>query len=254
MHNLVQLQEQNKYPIGRALLTGTAGTISIKNASDEDIKSCLRYVIMKIGIKTLPDEFEKQLLIEHLRQNYKFITTDDVRRAIDLAITGRLDEDANHFGSLSCMYISRILGSYLRWISANIQPEKQISTMSEHKEHSEDVVMEEWYNDLKKTFTQQSKYELMPVGVYDWLYKHGKIKGTWETMRKAATIRRQELLSESIKGTEEKQKFIEFCDAYDVRGVIIHSEVDNIKRTAKKLELHNHLMEYFNLHTSANES
>lgn len=234
-------QEQNKFQIGRALLAGTPGTIKIKNASDEDIKSCLRYVIMKTGIKTLPDEFEKSLLISHLRENYKFISTDDVRVAIDLAITGRLDEDANHFGSLSCMYISRIINSYLRWISANKKPEKYLDMNENTKEHSEDAIMEEWYSDLTKTFSSKTNFEFMPINVYDWLFKNGKIKGTWETMKKAASHRRAELLKESTISSEAKQTFVEFCDAYDVRGVIIHSEIENIKRIAKKIELYNHL-------------
>ena len=235
MQELIIQEGLMPYQDGRQLLSETEPKIN--DSSIEDIKSSLRYALIKIGIKNnqLPDDFEKAILIEHVRQHYKFLSVSDIRRAFDLASAGKLDEDPNPYGTFSCVYLSKILNSYLRWVSNNPKPDKIMSEITDKP--NEEAMMNEWIEALKKMHIENRlTVQYAPISVYDYLKKVGKIRGTWDDIKKAANIRRADLLKD-CQSAEGEKKFKDFVDGLDIRKVIIEEQKDIVLGLAKRVSL-----------------
>jgi hypothetical protein len=105
----LKISEEEKFEIARA-------SRKIKNASEEEIRQALRYVMVKIGLRAanFPSGIEKQLLIMHVFENFGENRIDEIRLAFDWGIEGRLDEDINCFENFSCLYFTKIMRAYNR--------------------------------------------------------------------------------------------------------------------------------------------
>lgn len=231
--------ELQPYQNGRELMSEHEPNLA--SSSIEDVKSALRYALMKVGIKNnqLPDDFEKAILIEHVRQHYKFLSVSDIRIAFDLASAGKLDEDANAYGIFSCVYLSKILNSYLRWVSENPKPQKTIESNMEKP--NEELMMNEWIDDLVKMYKENKlTIQFAPASVYDYLKRIGKLKGTWDDIKKAAAIRRAELLKDSNTFAGEKI-FKDYVDGLDVRNVIIEEQKEYVLTLSKRVAVYEYI-------------
>lgn len=120
----------------------------IGDATEEDLKNCLRYVFALVGIRgqNLPVDEEKEFLHQYIRAHYGEHSADEIRMAFDLAVQGKLDVDARTFENFSVAYFASIMNAFRHWAgrqeldmrTRNI-PER-IYTPEELKKINEDYV------------------------------------------------------------------------------------------------------------------
>jgi hypothetical protein len=69
-----------------------------------------RWAIL-LGVKS-PDYTELTLISNHIRDNHPTFNIIDIEEAINLCVSDKLDTDAEHYGTLSANYVSRIFKAY----------------------------------------------------------------------------------------------------------------------------------------------
>jgi len=126
--------EENKFQLALA-------TKLIKDASLEEIKEQLRFVMVKVGLRAAnwPNDLEKVILHQHIVENFGGHRVDEIRLAFDLAISGKLGiDDVKCYENFSCAYFSTIMNGYRNWaaetyrqIKVEKPPEQRIFTQEE---------------------------------------------------------------------------------------------------------------------------
>jgi hypothetical protein len=229
----------------------------IINSSLEDLKSVLRFVMLKVGLRqsNLPDEVEKGVLIDHIIKSYGGHTCQEIRLAFEMAIAGKLTEynskgqivtvDVNCYENFSCLYFSKIMNAYRSWAEEAYKfiPKKVIEI--ENKRELSDSDMENWIEETRRIVTDISKVFLIPVEIYDWLVENKKINLSKEEKLEniGQSIRlRHSQLTDLLSGRQnEKKELIEFT-AMKEKGIFEGVESDNIKRIAKKISVFNYFI------------
>ena len=94
----------------------------INERPQEDLKQALRLVMLKVGLRAanLPNDEERQVLIDHVQKYYGNHTPEEIKYAFDLAITDKLELDAKEvtcYENFSCLYFSTIMNAYRKWFS-----------------------------------------------------------------------------------------------------------------------------------------
>lgn len=158
----------------------------IKESSLEEIKQSLRYVMVKVGLRSQnwPNDEEKQILIAHIVQHFGNNTIDEIKLAFDLAITGKLELDKNEiscYENFSCLYFSQIMVAYRGWSSyahGQIRREQEYHRMLEQSKPREltNEEYQEWYDLTKQQVIDKIiTIELIPELIYNWMDKSGRI-------------------------------------------------------------------------------
>lgn len=91
------------------------------NATEEDLKQCLRYIFALIGLKNVPSNELKILLHEFIRQNYGGHTAAEIRLAFEMAVTGKLDVDPVCYENFSPLYFASIMNAFRGWAAAAVR-------------------------------------------------------------------------------------------------------------------------------------
>lgn len=164
--NQQALQKQEPKPLknGKALLQALRST-QLQCAYDADIKMMLKYVMMKIGIRAnnIPDDIEKQVLVDHIKTNFPNNTLDEIRLAFDMAINEDLDinpDDVKAYENFSCAYFSRIMNAYLSWAANEIkflkhEPPPQRIYTDEENDNLHRELTEEFYQRLRRGMVEE---------------------------------------------------------------------------------------------------
>jgi hypothetical protein len=132
----------------------------IKNSSENDLKSVLRQVMLKVGLRAanLPNDEEKQILLAFINQNYGNHTTGEIILAFDLAIAGKLDlKEVNCYENFSCLYFALIMNAYRKWASVQVRyiPDEVQSQLSEPPpKQSNGEFVAFWLNEWKESATK----------------------------------------------------------------------------------------------------
>ena len=141
------------------------------------------YAFMKLGLRghNLPDPIETLLLHDHVRQNYGKRTTDEVRLAFDMAITGKLElksEEVACYENFSCTYFSRIMNAYQAWARNEIKflPQKKPLPPEVTVEYGDKTMMD-WLASIIERVKANENYpiEFIPGSLYEWLDQKGMI-------------------------------------------------------------------------------
>lgn len=118
MGNLeLQRQESRPQKIGDGSLKIALQSPKNAVASKEDIQQALRYVMVKIGLRAenWPNEIEREIILEHIRENFGGHSVAEIRLAFDMAISGKIDVDATCYENFSCLYFSKVMNAYRLW-------------------------------------------------------------------------------------------------------------------------------------------
>lgn len=93
------------------------------NASEEELKECLRYVYALIGLRAqnFPAGEVKLFLHGFIRQHYGGHTPAEIRLAFEMAITGKLKTEASCYENFSPLYFASIMNSYRVWASDQVR-------------------------------------------------------------------------------------------------------------------------------------
>lgn len=76
--------------------------------------------MVKVGLRAQnwPNELEKIILIQHIKENFGGNTVEEIKLAFDMAISGRLrldEKEINCYENFSCLYFSKIMNAYRDW-------------------------------------------------------------------------------------------------------------------------------------------
>lgn len=66
-----------------------------------------------IGVNEAPSTETLFVLVKYLCNNYPTISSAEISLAFELAMSNKIEVDANHYGKFDALYISRILNAYL---------------------------------------------------------------------------------------------------------------------------------------------
>lgn len=113
----------------------TFRSTQIKNLNDAGpIISALKYAFAVVGVRNneIPDNIQTQLLVNLLKDHFKYLGIEEIRTAFDFLVAGQLDlpqKDCSPYGSFNCLYLGKVLNSYKRkrdpaMIEINIEEQK----------------------------------------------------------------------------------------------------------------------------------
>lgn len=115
----LQQQENKPFVIGEENRLAVAiSSKIIREASFEEVKESLRFVMLKIGLRAqnLPTDIEKLILYEHIVNNFGGNRVEEIKLAFEMAIAGKLNlEDIKCYENFSCAYLSMIMIAYQKW-------------------------------------------------------------------------------------------------------------------------------------------
>lgn len=185
---------------------------TINKSTVDELKQVLKLVMIKVGIRAnnLPNDVEKEVLIEHIITNYGNHTPMEIKLAFDMAISGKLDDmdkkgnlidlDTNCYENFTCLYFSKIMNSYRMWArQTHNQLKKDYPKMIAEKFTLDDEEKAEWMMEWKQK--DDIILELIPLVFYDWMEEKSLIKLTgkekWVYTEKATAQIKADLFNET---------------------------------------------------------
>lgn len=244
-------QELRPLKNGDAALAQAIAGEKVKDSETEELKKTLRLIMLKVGIRAanLPEGEEKQVLIDHIKENYGNHTIDEIKLAFDMGIQGTLDVKMDTFENFSCLYFSSVMNAYRSWARKEVKHvedtfwktvEKE-TAKSDAKENLSDKTMQDWLDETAKGVKEKNiKIHFLPVMLADWLIGKGiDMQVENQDVRAANYI--YELLEEKGKDTrEDAREFSQYAEMYD-KGEFSGKWVAQIQRLMKQMALKNYI-------------
>ena len=153
------------------------------NELTKEFNESLKYCMLLVGIraKNLPFAEEKDVLRGHIIKNFGILTCKQLIEAFELAITGKLglsDEEVNPYENFSCLYVSKILKSYILWFN-NVHKDdfrKRIQSPEIKYLQAPDVDWSDTWAKLLDLAADNQTYDLLlTTAIYDWLIRINKL-------------------------------------------------------------------------------
>lgn len=201
----------------------------INKSTVEELKQVLKLVMIKVGIRAnnLPNDVEKEVLIEHIITNYGNHTPMEIKLAFDMAVSGKLDDmdskgnvidlETNCYENFSCLYFSKIMNSYRRWARQTHNQLKDYPKMIAEKLTLSDEEKAEWIMEWKQN--PDIILELIPLVFYDWMDEKKLLKITkedkWKYTEQATAQIKSELFNETTIVKTNNDAYIaynKFCN------------------------------------------
>lgn len=199
---------------------------TINKSTVDELKQVLKLVMIKVGIRAnnLPNDVEKEVLIEHIITNYGNHTPMEIKLAFDMAVSGKLDDmdskgnvidlETNCYENFSCLYFSKIMNSYRRWARQTYnQLKKDYPKMLAEKFTLDDEEKAEWIMEWKQK-GNDIILELIPLVFYEWLSDKGVLnltgKQKWEYTEKATQQIKAELFNETQVAKTNNDAYIAY--------------------------------------------
>jgi len=221
----------------------------IETATDEKIKELLKYLFVVLGVKDLPNEIEKMILISSIRSTLGRYTLEDIVKAFELAMVKVITFELCLFDKVfNIVYLNNLMSVYEVYRSA--------SMVNYRKQLEESKVSE---TPLSKEEIEQLNYKSVRAGCIGLFekYKSAQIpineidlssKGNrYEFLRKLNLIKFE--FDEIEKFRERAVKFIDFENELIPRHKKTFSNIINTEQTLEqKIESYIKnicVMEYF---------
>ena len=133
----------------------------------EALQTTLRLIFTKVGLRAanFPDGLEKDVLINHIMQNFGSHTIEEIILAFDKAIAGELECEVNHYENFSCMYFSQIMNAYRAWARERYK-ELPKPKPKELSAPPEPVTDEEWIEIGQGLWKSTKNIMLIPPKLY----------------------------------------------------------------------------------------
>lgn len=216
----------------------------------ENLKQVLRLAMLKLGIraKNLPDEEEKQILIQHILEYYGNHTCEEIKLAFDLAIAGKLNIDVKAYENFSCLYFSQIMIAYREWTKYPMQKvrmkQERLMLPYEHRTGLTDEEMIEWYNETLESIETCNDYNFLSPILYNWASNNGEFNFSNEKKKdyfnKAIVIERHLAAERSGRSSMRFNEYQNFLNQ-EKYGEFNDGTRKCIENTAKKLLLFDYL-------------
>ena len=114
------VRHESKHSSDGNFVQAINGTKIATTSDLEPLKQALRYAMILVGVRgqNLPDEAEKAGLFNHIIQNYGGHTSEEIRLAFEMAVSGKLGlplDEVKCYENFSCLYFSTIMNAYRAW-------------------------------------------------------------------------------------------------------------------------------------------
>ena len=102
-------------------------TMKLKDCHSNKVLEVILKGLMILGIKgdKTPSKPEIAYMIDMLQKDYANLPIGELDLAFELMAKNKLDENAETYQNFSVLYLSRMMGSYARYVRANYQEPKQ---------------------------------------------------------------------------------------------------------------------------------
>lgn len=224
----------------------------------EDLKEVLRLIMLKLGIRDLPQNEEKNVLIKHIVDHFGNHTHEEIILAFDMAMEGKFnppedDKFCQCFGNFSCAYVSKIMSAYRKWASKTYKTVVKEKPKEPPKEVLSDLVMLEMWNKCSlEVRTKNLPYYSVYPSLYNWANDQGMIinSGLNKTeFFKLAVEKKVEELTEMYRNDKsaEIKKQLEDFQRMLKFSVVEAYYVPTVAKNAKQLMIHKMMMNETNV-------
>ncbi len=214
----------------------------ILDCSIAEITQVLRLVMLKLGIRghNLPSNEERMVLLEHICNRYGAHSLEEVKLAFDMAMIGKLDGEFKCYENFTCDYFSHVMKAYRKWAKEEYKQIPAPPPVSVEKENLSHFAMLRWLAQEIRFVKTGKPFELVPLELYDFLFKRGVIAETieenYEYLQKATAWRAGQLQKEADrKNSVDNIRTYEKFRTMRERGYFTGDEIERIKTIAKKL-------------------
>lgn len=197
----------------------------VKDAPLEDLKEVLRMAMVKVGLRAenWPEGEEKDVLHNHIIENYGNHTAAEIRLAFEMGLANKLpfkdNESIVPYENFSCMYFSSVMNAYREWAknAKNFYDKnfwKQVQENDKPTESMSDKTYLDWYEQTAKDYRSgQLKFAFLPATIADWLIQRGRIDPQ-EYYVKACVDIGKRLAAEGAEDRQAREDYREYKEQY----------------------------------------
>lgn len=176
----------------------------IRHATDDQLRECLIYCYILIGLREYPTADEDLVMFDFMRIEYPRFTLQEVKRAFQMLIRRQLEANQEHYGLFSCKYFAEVMNAY-REEAIHLRKEIEQKSITEPPKSIENTGPVDWSEDWDKVKQMAREGEINALyitdALYNWIDKQGLItisaKEKWQMIYQAAIIYRMELQHEN---------------------------------------------------------
>ena len=108
------------YSTESQLISKARNSPKLMDSDSQDILKIITKGMILLGVKgeRLPSEFELNYISKMMKVDYANLPIGEFDLAFELCAKNKLDEVAETFQNFSVLYLTRMMGSYARWIRA----------------------------------------------------------------------------------------------------------------------------------------
>ena len=185
--------------------------------STEPIQQVLRYIFVLIGLKTMPNEAEKAVLIKFIQDTYWNYSPNEIKIAFESMLKNDSKGDLNHFQTFSALYLSKVMKAYenarkdviekLRRQKEKRDKETKPMTQEEieqsNKSFDRNVILDAYNSYLKSGLID---FHHVPIGfIYETLEKrHCLIKVSKEEKKRLYEVHKEKVRQKIKKQIKSK--------------------------------------------------
>jgi len=135
------------------LISKARNSPKLMDSDSQDILKIITKGMILLGVKgeRLPSEFELNYISKMMKVDYANLSIGEFDLAFELCAKNKLDEVAETFQNFSVLYLTRMMGSYARWVRANYVPEPiQETKQIEAPKVSDDEILQTSFEIYKR--------------------------------------------------------------------------------------------------------
>jgi hypothetical protein len=182
-------------------------TTRLKDCHSNKILDSLAKGLMILGIKgdKIPSTPEFNYMINMLQQDYANLPIGELDLAFELMAKNKLDENPETYQNFSVLYLSRMMGSYARYVRANyVEPKQEFKQIEQPKLDTQemfDFALDIYLKSKDKSFDKI----FMALEVFKHILKNNLIEFNYSEIYKLTLNK----LKERIIDRESKNKINE---------------------------------------------
>jgi hypothetical protein len=157
------------------------------------------------GVRPLPDVDEMELFVKYIAQNFYRFSLMEISNAFNLATSGKLSVNAEHYQSFSVIYISKILNAYKEYKGGYVLDYQRLLEEQKVKPLTDEDKFEKMIENILENYDGYAKkpyFNEFGYVIYDFLANLGVINFTNE-MKSEILENSKKLVLENM--TEKKK-------------------------------------------------
>ena len=182
-------------------------TMKLKDCHSNKVLEVIAKGLMILGIKgdKVPTKPEITYMVDMLQKDYANLPIGELDLAFELMAKNKLDENAETYQNFSVLYLSRMMGSYARYVRANYQEPKQEFIQIEQPKLDTQEMFDFALDIYKKSKDKSFDKIFMALEVFKHILKNNLMEFNYNEIYNLTLIK----LKERIIDRESKNKINE---------------------------------------------